>query len=52
MTESVLTLSIGFCSIDTKDICYVDRAEIAGARDHSVDQTRDVELRCVPEGPS
>lgn len=50
--ELVLTLSLGFCRIDTKDICYLDWTELSVSRDPALDRTRNVELRYLPEDPS
>jgi len=49
--EFTFSLSIGFCSTEAKDVCYVDRAELILTRNTSLEPTGNVALRYVPEDP-
>ena len=47
--QIMLTLTIGFCSIDEKDVCYIDRPEITIIRRQTASDAGGLELSFVPE---
>jgi hypothetical protein len=50
--EIDLTLSIAFCSIEAKEICYVDQTELTFTRSHAQSQQARMNIEYVPEEPS
>ncbi len=50
--QVILTLSIGFCRIREKDVCYVDRAELVISRTLAAGMGKYTAVQYSPEDPT
>lgn len=47
-----LTISIGFCTLRRKDVCYVDRGHLVITREGSLDHVTEMTIEYSPEDPT